>query len=40
MCCGSNYDLPEDVKTAEQTKIDKIVAERRKQVEDQTLIQK
>lgn len=40
MCCGSNYDLPKDVEEAKQAKINKIIADRRKEVEDQTLIKK
>lgn len=40
MCCGSNYDLPEDLKKIEQDKVNKLIEERRKQVEEQTLIKK
>ena len=40
MCCGSNYELPDDLKKAEQAKMNKIVEDRRKQVEEQTLIKK
>lgn len=40
MCCGSNYELPDDLKEAKQAKINKIVEDRRKQVEEQTLIKK
>ena len=40
MRCGSNYELPDDLKEAEQAKINKIVEDRRKQVEEQTLIKK
>lgn len=40
MCCGSNYDLPEDVKKTNDDKINKIIEDRRKLVEEKTLIQK